>query len=44
MQTWTNHITGAVALLPLRGQDQLSHEVGRRLFFDLRDDLVRSSI
>jgi uncharacterized protein YsxB (DUF464 family) len=44
MRTWSNHITGAMALIFLRGQHQLKHEVGLRLFSDLRDNLVCSGL
>ncbi|KAJ5491355.1 hypothetical protein N7539_002922 [Penicillium diatomitis] len=33
---WTRHITGATALLHLRGPDQLKTEIGLRLFLHLR--------
>ncbi|KAJ5682786.1 hypothetical protein N7462_005951 [Penicillium macrosclerotiorum] len=41
---WTNHITGATALLDLRGTDQLKTEVGLRLFLHLRYQVIISCI
>lgn len=38
---WTNHISGATALLDLRGTDQLKTEAGIRLFLHLRYQIVR---
>ncbi|KAJ5221907.1 uncharacterized protein N7469_010794 [Penicillium citrinum] len=38
---WTNHISGATALLDLRGTDQLNTEAGIRLFMHLRYQIVR---
>ncbi|KAJ5089254.1 hypothetical protein N7532_007938 [Penicillium argentinense] len=41
---WTNHITGATALLDLRGTDQLKTEAGLRLFLHLRYQIIISCI
>ncbi|KAJ5167337.1 uncharacterized protein N7482_006118 [Penicillium canariense] len=41
---WTNHITGATALLDLRGTEQLKTEIGLRLFLHLRYQIVISCI
>lgn len=38
---WTNHINGAMALLEMRGPDQLNTETGLRLFMHLRYQIVR---
>jgi hypothetical protein len=40
---WTNHINGAMALLEMRGPDQLKTETGLRLFMHLRYQIVCSS-
>lgn len=40
---WTNHINGAMALLEMRGPDQLNTETGLRLFMHLRYQIVRLS-
>ncbi|KAJ5711919.1 hypothetical protein N7488_006075 [Penicillium malachiteum] len=39
---WTNHISGATALLELRGPDQLKNEAGLRLFLHLRYQIIIS--
>ncbi|CAI7566547.1 unnamed protein product [Penicillium bialowiezense] len=36
IDSWTNHINGATALLDIRGTDQLKSETGLRLFLHLR--------
>ncbi|KAJ5204854.1 uncharacterized protein N7498_005733 [Penicillium cinerascens] len=41
---WTNHITGATALLDLRGTEQLKTEAGLRLFMHLRYQITISCI
>ncbi|KAJ5756466.1 hypothetical protein N7533_006009 [Penicillium manginii] len=41
---WTNHISGATALLDLRGTDQLKTEAGIRLFLHLRYQIIISCI
>ncbi|OKP10431.1 hypothetical protein PENSUB_4155 [Penicillium subrubescens] len=41
---WTNHITGATALLDLRGPEQLKTEIGLRLFLHLRYQIIISCI
>ena len=40
METWTRHITGASALLQLRGKEQLRTPVGYHLFIHLRTQVV----
>lgn len=40
MQSWTNHILGATALLKLRGVEQLQNKTGLRLFQMLRAQTV----
>ncbi|KAJ5578587.1 uncharacterized protein N7459_007551 [Penicillium hispanicum] len=44
MELWTNHISGATALLELRGPDQLGTEAGLRLFLHLRYQIIVSCI
>ncbi|KAJ6111017.1 hypothetical protein N7486_003252 [Penicillium sp. IBT 16267x] len=39
---WTNHINGAMALLEMRGPDQLKTETGLRLFMHLRYQIIIS--
>ncbi|KAJ6160496.1 hypothetical protein N7470_003892 [Penicillium chermesinum] len=39
---WTNHISGATALLDLRGPEQLQSEAGLRLFLHLRYQVIVS--
>lgn len=41
MQSWTKHISGAAALLNLRGKQQLQTAVGHQLFVNLRAQVVR---
>ncbi|KAJ5161914.1 hypothetical protein N7492_007306 [Penicillium capsulatum] len=41
---WTNHISGATALLDLRGTDQLNTEAGLRLFIHLRYQIIISCL
>lgn len=40
METWTRHITGASALLQLRGKEQLRTPIGYHLFIHLRTQVV----
>lgn len=40
IESWTNHINGATALLEMRGTDQLKSETGLRLFLHLRYQVV----
>ena len=40
MHSWTKHITGAAALLSLRGKQQLKTPMGRNLFVHLRTQIV----
>ena len=40
INAWTNHISGATALLDLRGAEQLRSEAGLRLFLHLRYQIV----
>lgn len=44
MESWTQHIDGAAALLELRGEDQFQHQFGLRLFIQLRGQIVRVSL
>jgi len=44
MRAWLKHISGATALLELRGKQQLDTEVGRRLFAYLCTQIVNFSI
>lgn len=41
IDSWTNHIRGAVALLELRGVEQLQDPDGLQLFLQLRYQIVR---
>ena len=40
MRAWEHHIAGAAALLRIRGRDQIQSELGRRLFINLKNQLV----
>ncbi|KAH7403214.1 hypothetical protein BKA64DRAFT_641219 [Cadophora sp. MPI-SDFR-AT-0126] len=40
MVTWTRHITGASALLQVRGKEQLSTPTGYQLFIHLRTQII----
>lgn len=40
MQALTKHINGAVALMHLRGIEQLQCEIGRNIFIQLRLQVV----
>lgn len=40
IDSWTNHINGATALLDLRGTDQFKTRTGLRLFLYLRYQIV----
>ena len=40
MTAWENHIAGATTLLKIRGKEQLQTELGRRLFFSVRNQIV----
>jgi hypothetical protein len=40
MESWTKHISGAAALLTLRGKQQLKTSIGRQLFVNLRTQVV----
>ncbi|KAJ5131358.1 uncharacterized protein N7515_007397 [Penicillium bovifimosum] len=40
IDSWTNHINGATALLDLRGVEQLKSDAGLRLFLHLRYQIV----
>ncbi|PWY90053.1 C6 finger domain protein [Aspergillus heteromorphus CBS 117.55] len=44
IDNWTNHITGAVALLELRGVEQLQNDHGLRLFLQLRYQIIISCL
>jgi hypothetical protein len=44
MDSWTKHISGATALLVLRGKQQLSTPVGREMFTNLRTQVVSSAV
>lgn len=41
MKSWTKHVSGAAALLSLRGKQQLRTLIGRQLFYHLRTQVVR---
>ncbi|MCJ1283118.1 hypothetical protein MMC26_002445 [Xylographa opegraphella] len=40
MQSWTQHISGAVQLLRLRGKEQLQTRIGHQLFVQLRGQVI----
>lgn len=42
MESWTKHISGAAALLNLRGKQQLKTFIGHQLFVNLRGQVVSS--
>ncbi|KAE8441758.1 hypothetical protein EG329_004502 [Mollisiaceae sp. DMI_Dod_QoI] len=42
--SWTQHTNGAVSLLFLRGDSQLDSLVGRRIFAQIRSNVIRSCI
>jgi hypothetical protein len=44
MRAWLKHISGATALLELRGKQQLDTEIGRRLFAHLLTQIVNFCI
>ncbi|PVH77619.1 hypothetical protein DL98DRAFT_495253 [Cadophora sp. DSE1049] len=44
METWTRHITGASALLQVRGKEQLSTPIGYRLFIHLRTQIITNCL
>ncbi|KAK0122056.1 hypothetical protein ONS95_010320 [Cadophora gregata] len=44
MDTWTRHITGALALLQVRGKELLSTPVGYNLFVYLRTQLITNCL
>ncbi|CAG7942592.1 hypothetical protein PENNAL_c0016G08974 [Penicillium nalgiovense] len=44
LQSWTNHINGATALLDIRGTDQLKTDAGLRLFLYLRFQITISCL
>ncbi|CAG8234513.1 unnamed protein product [Penicillium salamii] len=44
IDSWTNHINGATALLDIRGTDQLKTETGLRLFLHLRYQVIISCL
>ncbi|KAH7327287.1 hypothetical protein BKA65DRAFT_528232 [Rhexocercosporidium sp. MPI-PUGE-AT-0058] len=44
METWTRHITGASALLQLRGKEQLRTPIGYHLFIHLRTQVITNCI
>ena len=43
LASWARHIAGAMTLIDLRGEDQFSRPLGRRLFQQLRYQIVRQS-
>ena len=43
MRSWTQHISGAVQLLHLRGKEQLQTRIGHQLFVQLRSQVVSPS-
>lgn len=44
METWTKHVTGATALIQLRGKEQLRTSIGYRLFIYIRSQVVTNCI
>ncbi|KAL2061307.1 hypothetical protein VTL71DRAFT_7580 [Oculimacula yallundae] len=44
METWTRHITGASALLQLRGREQWRTPIGYHLFIHLRTQVITNCI
>ncbi|KAK5992934.1 hypothetical protein PT974_06359 [Cladobotryum mycophilum] len=44
MQAWYNHVLGAMALVQLRGNQQLEHEIGLELFLHLRTQIMVACI
>lgn len=44
IQAWAEHINGAMALISLRGEDQLKTEIGLRLFYQLRSQILIGSL
>ncbi|KAJ5551847.1 hypothetical protein N7535_000207 [Penicillium sp. DV-2018c] len=44
IDSWTNHINGATALLDLRGTEQLKSDAGLRLFLHLRYQIIISCL
>ena len=42
--TWSQHINGAVALLRLRGPEQLKTQLGLRLFYQITTNLMTNSM
>ncbi|MCJ1393147.1 hypothetical protein MMC18_006019 [Xylographa bjoerkii] len=40
MRSWTQHISGAVQLLHLRGKEQLQTRIGHQLFVQLRSQVI----
>jgi hypothetical protein len=40
MKSWTKHVSGAAALLSLRGKQQLATTIGRQVFYHLRTQVV----
>ncbi|KAG0645460.1 hypothetical protein D0Z07_8609 [Hyphodiscus hymeniophilus] len=44
MHSWTKHITGAAALLSLRGKQQLKTPIGHHLFVHLRTQVITNCV
>ncbi|MCJ1309037.1 hypothetical protein MMC25_002692 [Agyrium rufum] len=44
IMAWTNHVEGAAALIKLRGSEQLDRSMGRRLFTQLRAQILITCI
>jgi hypothetical protein len=44
MDAWVEHTRGAIALLELRGDDQLAGESGLQMFSALRNEIVCTPI
>lgn len=40
LRSWTSHITGSMAMLRLRGIEQLNTDIGRRIFAQIRSQIV----
>ena len=44
MKSWTKHVSGAAALLSVRGKQQLATTIGRQVFYHLRTQVVSCPI
>ena len=43
MRSWSNHVNGAIAIARLRGTDLLRTNIGRKIFANLRVQIVSHS-